>query len=222
MNNLKVLVIILLIANFSTSLAQQENETIYRYGFKAGLNMASLNGKHNNLHLNQNTVLEPSSKYGVVLGGILSLGFSKEFITQLELNYTNRGVVYDAEDYVQIWSLNYIELPILFKSVFTMQQRYPASLFIGPVLAYNINASWSDKVIKQYVHENEKLNNIKTYDFAVAFGGSLEFDALNGTMGLDARYTWGLLTIKDGISAQNGVISLSLYYLFDTNNNIYY
>jgi len=221
MKNFTILFLSILLVSVNVVCSQQESETLFRYGLKAGLNIASLNGKHNNLHLNQNTVLEPSSKYGLVIGGVMSMDFSEQFTAQIELNYTNLGVVYDAEEYVQTWALDYIELPILFKSVFTMKDRYPASLFIGPVLAYNINATWSDKVLSDYVHEDQKLNNIKTFDFAVAFGGSVEFDAWTGTMGFDGRYTWGLQTIKDGISIQNGVISLSMYYLFSFDEQNY-
>jgi len=213
----KILLFLILILNVNIIFAYDDDDDFnneFLFGLKAGLNFSTLNGEQSGLKFNNVTIIDPSSKLGGTFGAVFYYTFSKQFAVQSELLFSAKGVNFDATEYIQTWSLWYVEVPILFKSIFEMQNNMEGSVFVGPAVSYKIRSQWSDKINDVYQREDVELNGIETIDFSAVIGVSADTPMLNGIVGLDLRYTYGLSSIQKSISVSNGNISLTLYYLF--------
>jgi len=211
MNRIKfIFAIFIIVAVLPNPAKSMENEEII-FAVKAGLNLSTLNGQHAYLVVNDSR-LDATSKFGVVTGIGGEYSFTEQFAIQSELLLSMKGVNFDANDFVHSWSLWYIELPLLFKSVFDMDNDVIGSVFAGPALAYKIKSTWSEKYLDSYMHEDEEMYGINDLDFSAVIGASFDMEMLGSRMGIDLRYTYGLQSIQKHVSAQNGTISISLYY----------
>ncbi|ROL62156.1 PorT family protein [Bacteroidetes/Chlorobi group bacterium ChocPot_Mid] len=211
LSRFKIFFITLFCINISL-LFSEENEIIVSYGLKAGINLATLNGEQAFLIVNDNR-LDATSKISAVGGLQLDFLISEKFAIQPELLLSMKGVNFDANEYIHTWSLWYLELPVLFKSVFEMDNNINGSFYVGPAIAYKLKSTWSEKYLDSYLNENKKLYGINDIDFSAIVGASFDMSAFNSRIGLDLRYTYGLIGIQKHISAQNGTISISLYYV---------
>ena len=212
MNRIIALLIFVLLAFQSQIFA---NEQLTDYAVKAGINFSTLNGQQSSLQYNEYSIIEPSSKLGLVAGGFINMFFSEKFSVQAELLYSMKGVNFDAEEYVQTWSLIYAELPILFKSNFILSDKYETSVYAGPAFSYLLSATWSDEINKVYQHEDVEMNGLNSLDMSLVLGADIRFEMFEKIFGADIRYTYGVMSIQKTISTLNGTISLSFYYLLN-------
>ncbi len=189
----------------------QENEEII-FGVKAGINLATLNGQESFLVVNGSR-LDATSKLGAVGGISAEYSISEKFILQPELLFSMKGVNFDANEFVHSWSIWYIEMPVLFKSVFEMDNDVLGSFYAGPAIAYKVKSTWSEKYLDSYINEDREMYGINDLDFSAVIGAGFDMEMLGSRMGLDLRYTFGLQSIQNDVSAQNGTISIMLYYL---------
>ncbi|MFC2131376.1 porin family protein [Bacteroidota bacterium] len=202
----------ILLINISSVSAENNEEIIY--GLKAGINFSTLNGENSSLIVGGNR-LSPTSKISAVAGGFILYKLWPEFGIQPELLFSMKGVDFDAEEYLHTWSIWYIELPVLFKTMYEMENNVSGSFYAGPAVAYKIKSTWSEKIRDDYTNEDEEMQGIKDYDFSAVIGGSMDMELLGGRMGIDLRYTYGLVSIQETANAQNGTISIALFYMFD-------
>lgn len=207
-------IIIMIIFCFIHKLFGNETETV-TVGVKAGINLATINGEDAFLTIGDN-LLDATTKISAVGGITAEFAFSEKFVMQSELLLSIKGVTFDASEYVQSWSLWYLELPLLFKSVFDMDNDVIGAIYAGPAVAYNVKSTYSIKQFNIENIEDETMkgeNSINAFDFSAVIGCSFDMEALDSRLGLDLRYTYGLINIQKNMRRQNGAIGITVYYI---------
>ncbi|MCU0344171.1 MAG: PorT family protein [Ignavibacterium sp.] len=180
-------------------------------GLKAGLNIANLSG---------DDAGSPDSKTGFAFGGFFMYQFSPMFAIQPEAYYTMKGATekmdFQGTTVDLTYTLDYIEIPVLFKFLIPIQgSGVKPAIFAGPFLGINTTA----KVKAEYQGESqeEDIEDTKSTEFGLQFGGGIGFPIGKGELGVDIRYILGLSTIDDSAAeadVKNNLINVNLYYSF--------
>jgi hypothetical protein len=202
----KLFTLLFLVCLFSTmSFAQMQA------GFKAGVNISNLSG---------DDAGSPDSKTGFAFGGFFMYQFSPMFAIQPEAYYTMKGAT-DKMDFqgttVDLtYTLDYIEIPVLFKFLIPIQgSGVKPAIFAGPFLGINTTAKVKAEFDGQ--SQEEDIEDTKSTEFGLQFGGGIGFPVGKGELGVDIRYILGLSTIDDSADeadVKNNVININLYYGF--------
>ena len=182
-------------------------------GLKAGMNIANIHGD------NVEDVWD--SKIGICAGGFITCSLSNLFAIQPELLFTMKGSKAEEEVLGETMKvtmkLNYLEIPVLAKLSIPTPGTVKPSLFVGPSLAIKL----SGRAKVEYAGESEEadIEDLKSTDFGLVFGGGVDFALGQGKLTVDARYTLGLTTTRepeDGeeVDVKNGVISIMVGYFF--------
>lgn len=176
------------------------------FGFKAGLNFASLTG--------ENDQLNPDRLTGLNIGLYGRYPFSDRVSAKAEVMYSMQGARSDEfaayEDFAI--NLNYIQIPILAEILFADVVR----LEVGPYVAFEVVSRQSFKDFD--VDQGERVlfdadNN--TVDFGFAVGATYEFSQ---RFAMGARYSRGLVDAlgSDFLGeGNNDVVGISGYYRFE-------
>lgn len=223
MKQRKIMLITLLLLAFSSAVIAQE---ITAKGIKGGFNIATLTGDD----VDDEYVV---SKLGFAFGCFIVYEVNELFSLQPELLFTMKGLKYVHEDsnisgnyeYYQkhegSQNLSYLEIPILAKLNIPIRGNIKPNVFLGPALAFNLNATYDLSVeFKTYEYgeliyeesasvDGQDLEDIKSVDFGLVLGAGVEF----GKISVDARYDTGLTSIDDSsesFKVYNSVISIML------------
>jgi hypothetical protein len=180
-------------------------------GLKAGLNIANLSG---------DDIESPESKTGFAGGAFFMYQFSPMFAIQPEAYYSMKGATdkmdFEGTTVDLTYTLDYIEIPVLFKFLIPIQgSGVKPSIFAGPFLGINTTAKV--KAEFQGQSEEQDLEDVKSTEFGLQFGGGIGFPVGKGELGVDIRYILGLSTIDDSADeadVKNNVININLYYGF--------
>lgn len=166
------------------------------FGAKAGLNVANLSGD-----IDGNEAL-----IGFNVGVFAEIALADSFYLQPELVFSAQGTeigdpLFDLFFLAENLSLNYINLPIMFK--YDVANRF--YLEAGPQVGFLVSAKFADVDVK---------DDFETTDFGANFGLSYGFTE---KLFAQARYNIGLSNIaKDSGDEElkNSVLSFSLGYKF--------
>ncbi len=162
-----------------------------KFGAKAGLNIASINGGSNNA----------DARTGFHIGLISELEISDHFSVQPELLYSMQGSV--VEDFSKI-KLDYLSLPVLAKYYITEG----FSIEAGPQFSFLVN----DVIdFDQNVPFDDTDTNAENFDLSAAVGLGYK---ITSKIFAQARYTVGVTTIEENPDLKNGVFQFSLGYQF--------
>jgi hypothetical protein len=203
----KLATILFLLIAFSTLSTAQ-----LKLGVKAGGNIANLSG---------DDVGNPDSKFGIAAGVFLFHQLSPMFAIQPEVYYSMKGAT-DKEDFngntVDITlTLDYIEIPVLLKFLIPVQgANINPAIFVGPFIGINTTAKVKAEGNGQSAEQD--LEDIKSTEFGLQFGGGIGFDIGNNELGFDIRYILGLTSIDDSASnadVKNNVINFNAYFAFN-------
>ena len=130
-------------------------------------------------------------------GMFVAWDFNPNAGLQIDALYTQKGAKtsFTEADGTRIdleASLDYIEIPILFRGNFRASDTVTVRLFGGP--AFGIKMSDDMKLSIDGVDFSEEDNTTwKSYDMSLAIGGAVQF----GKVFVDARYTFGLINVLD-------------------------
>jgi len=202
----KYFTLLLIVAAFtSVSLAQMQ------IGLKAGLNISNISG---------DDAGSPDSKTGFAGGLFFMYKFSNMFAIQPEVYYTMKGAKekesFGGETVEATVSLDYIEIPLLLKLLIPIQgSSINPVIFAGP--AVGINTTAKAKLEAGGESFEEDIEDVKSTDFGLVFGGGVGFPVGKNELGFDVRYILGLSTIDDSAEAfdvKNGVINFNVYFGF--------
>ncbi|MBA7471675.1 hypothetical protein ES707_06984 [subsurface metagenome] len=158
------------------------------------------------------------SKIGICAGGFITCSLSDLFSIQPELLFTMKGSKAEESGMKVTMKLNYLEIPVLVKLSIPTPGTVKPSLFVGPSLAIKL----SGKAKVEYAGESEEadIEDLKSTDFGLVFGGGVDFALGQGKLTVDARYTLGLTTTREPedpdekIDMKNGAISIMVGYSF--------
>jgi hypothetical protein len=202
----KLFTVLLVFAAFtSISLAQMQ------IGPKAGLNIANLSG---------DDVEDTDSKTGFSGGVFFMYKLSNMFAIQPEAYYTMKGATekldFEGVTVDVTYSFDYIEIPLLFKLLIPIENSsINPAIFAGPFVGFNTTAKVKAEAEGQ--SEEQDLEDVKSTEFGLAFGGGLGFPVGTNELGFDVRYILGLSTLDDSADEadiKNSVINLNVYFGF--------
>jgi hypothetical protein len=202
----KLFTIFFIIAAFtSLSLAQMQ------IGPKAGLNLANLSG---------DDIEDTDSKTGFAGGVFFMYKFSDMFAIQPEAYYSMKGATdkfdYEGGTIDVTYSFDYIEVPLLLKLLIPIENSsINPAIFAGPFVGFNTTAKAKAEADGQ--SEEQDVEDFKSTEFGLAFGGGLGFPVGTNELGFDVRYILGLSTLDDSAEeadVKNSVINFNVYFGF--------
>ncbi|GIK62043.1 MAG: PorT family protein [Ignavibacteriota bacterium] len=201
-------VLLVFVAFTSISLPQMQ------IGPKAGLNIASIGGDDADQILGGQSL---DSKTGFAGGFFFMYQFSNMFAIQPEVYYTMKGATYSESGADLTISLDYIEVPLLFKFLIPIEgSNIKPAIFAGPAIGFNMTAK-SKVEYESQSQENDLKDDTKSTEVSLAFGGGLGFNVGKNELGADIRYILGLTTFDDSSDPwdlKNNVINFNVYFGF--------
>jgi hypothetical protein len=205
----KLFTLLLVFAAFtSISMAQMQ------IGPKAGLNIASIGGDDADQILEGQSL---DSKTGFAGGVFFMYQFSKMFAIQPEAYYTMKGATYSESGADLTITLDYIEVPLLFKLLIPVEgSNIKPSVFVGPSIGFNMTAK-AKVEFEGESEENDLKDDTESTEFSLAAGAGLGFMVGQNELGVDVRYILGLSTFdksSDPWDLKNNVININAYFGF--------
>jgi hypothetical protein len=179
---LKTILLAVLMAVSTISVYSQPTLSL---GLEGGLNLA-------------NVSITPSqtsnSRTGLIIGGVLDIGISRNIGVTTGLRYTMKGFQVTNGGVTFTDKLNYLEVPALLKVKFPLTEVKPY-LVGGPVLGIRVSASEEQSNGTQTA-DVDASSAYETIDFGLLFGGGLDFNIANKTdLFIQAGYGFGLSNI---------------------------
>jgi opacity protein-like surface antigen len=199
-------------------------------GVKGGLNIATLSIDES-VELLDSVFIEPDSRNGIAAGAFVGFQIAPNFIIQTEFLYSQKGAKYDTTltlegitgDVEIMLKFDYIEIPVLLKYAIPLQGNVRPTLFCGPALAIKSASKLkiTASAMGQSASETIDIEEVKSTDFGLVFGGGIDIAAGRGKIVLDGRYTLGLSTVDDSPlndDIKNRAFSVTAGYAFPIGN----
>jgi hypothetical protein len=220
-----IVVLQILVQNFNNLFAQE----LY-LGARAGLSIPSLQGGNSEQSKGYKSRLAPD------LGLMTTMEFKNRLALQLDVSYIGQGGVkkgiqaippdkYPAPvpitlyaDFKTVAILNYIEVPLLIKYYFTVQDLFKIYVDVGPNFGFLVEAKtktsgsgqiYADKNGTPLVDQNGNVlpsvnfssttdikNDINSVNYGITGGVGIVRDFGTGELILDGRASYGLSTIQ--------------------------
>mgnify|MGYP003460615713 FL=1 len=179
---LKTILLAVLLAVSTISVYSQPTLSL---GLEGGLNLG-------------NVSITPSqtsnSRTGLIIGGVLDIGISRNIGVTTGLRYTMKGFQITNGGATFTDKLNYLEVPALLKVKFPLTEVKPY-LVGGPVLGIRVSASEEQSNGTQTA-DVDASSAYESIDFGLLFGGGLDFNVANKTdLFIQAGYAFGLSNI---------------------------
>ena len=194
-------------------------------GSKGGLNLAKVST--DGFDFDGVVIENLTSRTGLVAGAFGSFGIAENLSIQTEVLFSQKGAKFDTSMTVQgitadvelLFKLDYIEVPVLLKYSIPVQGSIRPNLFCGPALAIKSVSKLkvTASALGQSASETIDIEDVKSTDFGVVFGGGLDIVVGNGRIVLDGRYTLGMSSIDDSSDNEdikNRAISVTAGYAF--------
>lgn len=186
------------------------------FGGKAGLNLAKFWGTDAG---------GAGNRTGFAIGGYIDLPFSPNIAFHPEVMYWQGGTSADFGSVDGTFKMDYVQIPVLFMFRVPSEGSEVVPMFyIGPSFGVKMGAKVKASAGGQSGEMD--IENAKSLDVAIAFGGGAEVTMGANKLTLDLRYTLGVtkafeeeidqdvdklyLTLPDGSapSIMNGTISI--------------
>ena len=165
-----------------------QGKFLSNFGIKGGLSAA-------NFRFSIDKEEEWKEIWNPQIGVFYRLKILKWLAFQPELYYTVKGAKVEGtflgEKVTQTENFKYLELPLLLKTNFSIQDDIWTGVYLGGYGAWNFSANSVYEYKDEITKENIK-DDIKNFDYGFTFGGTIEFWKLI----LDVRYNLGLSNIK--------------------------
>lgn len=174
----------------STVEAQDTKDPNLHWGIKGGVNVTTLYGDQVN---------GSDARAGFTGGLFLNYRFSPHWSIQPEVLFSMKGGDLDqgltGETGSADYEVGYLEIPVLAKYKFDTNSIAKPYLNAGPQVGFTLYGESNERDIND--------NQLKDAEFALAFGGGVDFAVASSpvdlvqTVGLDLRYTLGLTDVFD-------------------------
>jgi hypothetical protein len=161
-------------------------------GFKGGLNLATWGGSD---------TMDGDRRPGVVAGGFLAFALGPHLSIQPEFLYSSKGARLRDAGWTDTFMQDYLELPVLARFDIPIEgSALRPSLFAGPALAFELRCdihSTSDSQTDELSCSDYGLDT-KSVDMGLVLGGGLGLVRNGMRLGLEVRYTLGMVSFPDG------------------------
>ncbi len=180
---MKRLIVALALVALMSGTVLAEGMTI---GFKGGLNLADLKGD-----IEDAIGVGTKMKLGFGGGVFLNYQMTESISLQPELLFIMKGTKADVDEVDAGVKMTSVDIPVLVKFSVPMEGAFAPCFFAGPYIGFNMSS-------KFYVEdEEEDIEDIKSTDFGLVFGGGFDYDIGEGYLTFDVRYVLGLTTLDD-------------------------
>lgn len=187
------------------------------FGAKAGLNMANVVGD----------IDDSEMRLSFHVGGVMELSIAQDFMFAPELLYSSQGYKFSESgseggidyDIEEVWKLDYINLPLMFKYYvadgFSLEAGPQVGFLIAANADYEENASGGGVSISE--SESYDISDfVSSIDYGLNLGLGYK---LESGLFFQARYNVGLANINDDddsddFKIQNSVIQVSAGFMF--------
>ncbi len=158
---------------------------------------------------------------GWSVGGFIMYSDIRHFGISADVLYSQKGAEFEGVSNGSNFSfkqrINYLEIPVLARYFLTLTGTFRPNFFIGPSVAFKLNAKQKDFISNNRAGEDFDIGDqFRPADLGLTGGVALNFEVAKGKrVLLDARYTYGLadVTIAQG-SIRNSAITFNLSYGF--------
>lgn len=196
----------------------QSAQAQIRFGVKAGLNLADVNGKNAGESFGDETDMI----VGFHVGGVADITFAESFYFQPGLLFSTKGSKSETENSgvttTTTTNVSWLEIPL------NLGYRIDAggakiNLGVGPYVGFGlggkIKAEAAGIEIETDVEFGDDDNStLRGFDYGVNIGAGVEFS----NFAINAQYGLGLANLRpkgdSDNSAKNGVIGISVGYFF--------
>ena len=157
------------------------------FGFKGGISISKVSGDLTD---------GMSSRMGFTGGFYVSMNVSPNISIQPEAIYSMKGA--EEEGYIDLIdetmkaeaNFDYVEIPVLIKVTVPTQSGIATSFYAGPAVAFKTSAKFTLSVGDESATVD--IDNAKSTDFGLVFGGGVQFPFGASSIGIEARYSMGL------------------------------
>ncbi len=205
---LLLLLIVIFIASFNQNALAQLGPS---WGVKGGMVWA-------NLDMKGNDVMEFDKKTGFAGGLFFKFSLLNILMFQPEVYYIQKGAQKEYSDsegnLTFTTSLDYIEVPVLFKlGIFSLPMIHP-HIFGGPSFSFLVNAKTKTEYMGQSEEEDIK-DQFNNNDTGFVIGAGVDLNLVFGTILVDFRYIKSTKNIykgedSEGLDVKNKVYMLSV------------
>ncbi|HEX8529235.1 MAG TPA: porin family protein [Cytophagales bacterium] len=158
---------------------------------------------------------------GWSVGGFIMYSDINHFGISADVLYSQKGAEFEGvangSNYSFKQRINYLEIPVLARYFLTLSGSFRPNFFIGPSVAFKLNAKQKDFVGNNRTQADVDNGDLfRPADLGLTGGIALNFEVAKGKRVLfDARYTYGLadVTLAAG-SIRNSAVTLNLSYGF--------
>jgi hypothetical protein len=187
-------------------------------GVKAGLNIANVGGSDADNLVDEDVNISLDSRTGFEGGLFFMYQFNNMFAIQPEAYYSMKGATYTEDEGELCLSLDYIEVPILFKLLIPIQgSNVRPAVFVGPSVGFNTTAKVTVEYDGETILDLDLKDETTSTEFSVVFGGGVGFGVGNNEVGVEIRYILGLNSFDDAsdpYDVTNNVLNFNAYFGF--------
>lgn len=170
-------------------------------GIHAGLNFAGAS-----ITPSQTT----GTRTGIILGGLVDIGLSKELSVAPGLQYISKGASTNEGGYTSTTSLNYLEIPLMVMYRFEAAEFKP-HFFAGPCFAFNLSAN-SEQSGGGSSASSDVSSSLGAFDMGILFGTGTEYKLKSGlALYADLGYAFGISNIskESSVTVKNNGLRLT-------------
>jgi hypothetical protein len=136
---------------------------------------------------------------GFQVGLFITFDLSRRFQIQPEIYYTLRGgdhsTTYLYDDIVYKVKIFYVEIPVILKYKIVAGRTFSSAVCAGPYAAFKLKAEKQTRIWKE--DEVTTLPNVRSFDYGLILGLTVEYAIGSGRAHLDLRSGLGMNNIMD-------------------------
>jgi hypothetical protein len=142
--------------------------------------------------------LSGARRMGFAAGGFLTISLGGGFMIQPEVIYTPKGMKFDVgADGASgnfTFEADFVDVPVLARLTFGKGIR--GYVFAGPSMDFTLSARMTTGILGES-EEEDISDEVETFEFAMVFGGGVEF----GPLLVEARWSEGLTNLAKDANA---------------------
>jgi len=164
------------------------------FGIEGGINVANIDFTASDT---ADSVPSFDSRTRGVGGFFVAVDFNRHAGLQIEALYSQKGTktsFSDSEGSFEVEaSLDYIEIPVLFRANMPASDAVTFRVFGGPAFGIKVKDDLKLTVDGEDASDQDDTQ-FKSYDLSLVVGAAVQF----GPFFVDGRYSWGMIDVLDG------------------------
>jgi hypothetical protein len=186
--------------------AHSQAGSAWNWGLIGGVNLSTITGGDEG----------SDTKMGFVGGLTAQMRINSQWSFNAEGHYSMKGAKSSDGGSTATFSLDYLEVPLLFRGMTSSGEMRPFVEF-GAAPAYKLRckaeAEGGGVSISGDCDDDQNFE-INGFDLGLVGGAGIEFTAMGRPWTLGGRYTWGMMKLNDDSDGKNANIQVLLGFRF--------